>query len=87
MYKIILKNKSYLEVEFSNIKNEKEFEHQKKKVGKELEIIFTDESLLNCNINSLRKEAKKCILLCGNCHSIEHHLEHERIFEYYSESS
>jgi hypothetical protein len=41
---------------------------------------------LHCGIDFLRKEAEKCILLCGNCHLIEHSMEHEKLFEYYSKN-
>ena len=36
-----------------------------------------------CSIADLKEEADKCILLCANCHRIEHSKDKQKIIEYY----
>ena len=44
---------------------------------------FTISGRLHCSIADLKEEADKCILLCANCHRIEHSKDKQKIIEYY----
>ena len=44
---------------------------------------FTISGELHCSFEKLEKEAKKCVLLCANCHSKEHAKDKQPIIKYY----
>lgn len=50
--------------------------HHKNSKGKE----FTIGNVANKSWDSIRSEMKKCILLCANCHMIEHSTKNEEKF-------
>ena len=50
--------------------------HHKNPAAKE----FTIGNVANKSWNSIKKEIQKCILLCANCHSIQHSTKNERVF-------
>jgi predicted HNH restriction endonuclease len=50
--------------------------HHKSKNAKE----FTIGNVANKNWETIKKEIKKCLLLCANCHAIEHSTKNEKLF-------
>ena len=48
---------------------------------------FTISSRLECSIVDLKQEAEKCVLLCANCHRIEHNKDKEDVLDYYDQLS